>query len=57
MNRSWMIVKGRQLSRCIHQPLSLPLVDELFKEGNIKSNGIVNYKEFTQMVTLPPVDY
>ncbi|XP_011608263.1 calmodulin-like protein 4a [Takifugu rubripes] len=32
-------------------------VDELFKEGNIKSNGIVNYKDFTQMVTLPPVDY
>uniref|UniRef100_H3CW02 Calmodulin-like protein 4 n=2 Tax=Tetraodon nigroviridis TaxID=99883 RepID=H3CW02_TETNG len=32
-------------------------VDELFKEGNIKSNGLVKYEEFTQMVTLPPVDY
>lgn len=32
-------------------------VDELFKEGNIKSNGIVKYDEFTQMVMLPPVDY
>lgn len=35
----------------------LVLVDELFKEANVKSNGIVNYEEFTQMVTLPPVDY
>ncbi|XP_031704223.1 calmodulin-like protein 4a isoform X2 [Anarrhichthys ocellatus] len=32
-------------------------VDELFKEANVKSNGTVNYEEFTQMVTLPPVDY
>ncbi|XP_061830905.1 calmodulin-like protein 4a [Nerophis lumbriciformis] len=32
-------------------------VDDLFKEANIKSNGIVNYEEFTQMVILPPVDY
>ncbi|KAK5601771.1 Calmodulin-like protein 4 [Crenichthys baileyi] len=32
-------------------------VDDLFKEANIKSNGIINYEEFTQMVTLPPVDY
>uniref|UniRef100_A0A3Q3VN65 EF-hand domain-containing protein n=1 Tax=Mola mola TaxID=94237 RepID=A0A3Q3VN65_MOLML len=32
-------------------------VDELFKEANIKSNGTVNYKEFTQMVTLPLADY
>ncbi|XP_072237397.1 calmodulin-like protein 4 [Leuresthes tenuis] len=32
-------------------------VDELFKEANIKSNGIINYEEFAQMVTLPPVDY
>ncbi|KAK1890802.1 Calmodulin-like protein 4 [Dissostichus eleginoides] len=28
-------------------------VDELFKEANVKSNGTVNYEEFTQMVTLP----
>lgn len=33
------------------------LVDDLFKEANIKSNGVVNYEEFTQMVMLPPVDY
>ncbi|XP_023125735.1 calmodulin-like protein 4a [Amphiprion ocellaris] len=32
-------------------------VDELFREANVKSNGIINYEEFTQMVTLPPVDY
>ncbi|KAM9861137.1 calmodulin-like protein 4a [Aulostomus maculatus] len=32
-------------------------VDELFKEANVKSDGTVNYEEFTQMVTLPPVDY
>uniref|UniRef100_A0A3Q2ZDA0 Calmodulin-like 4a n=1 Tax=Kryptolebias marmoratus TaxID=37003 RepID=A0A3Q2ZDA0_KRYMA len=32
-------------------------VDDLFKEANVKSNGIINYEEFTQMVTLPPVDY
>ncbi|XP_027870594.1 calmodulin-like protein 4a [Xiphophorus couchianus] len=32
-------------------------VDDLFKEANIKSNGIINYEAFTQMVTLPPVDY
>ncbi|XP_029904265.1 calmodulin-like protein 4 [Myripristis murdjan] len=32
-------------------------VDELFREANVKSNGTVNYEEFTQMVTLPPVDY
>uniref|UniRef100_A0A671V7X9 Calmodulin-like 4a n=1 Tax=Sparus aurata TaxID=8175 RepID=A0A671V7X9_SPAAU len=32
-------------------------VDELFKEANIKSNGNVNYEQFTEMVTLPPVDY
>ncbi|KAL6113492.1 calml4 [Pungitius sinensis] len=32
-------------------------VDELFKEANVKSNGLINYEEFTQMVTLPPVDY
>lgn len=33
------------------------LVDELFKEANIKPNGVVNYEEFAEMVTLPPVDY
>lgn len=51
----WQLVK----SSLIYQPFSLSpsLVDELFKEGNIKSNGIVKYKEFTRMVTLPPVDY
>uniref|UniRef100_A0A673B9I4 Calmodulin-like 4a n=1 Tax=Sphaeramia orbicularis TaxID=375764 RepID=A0A673B9I4_9TELE len=32
-------------------------VDELFKEANVVSNGTINYEEFTQMVTLPPVDY
>ncbi|KAM9409484.1 calmodulin-like protein 4 [Pholidichthys leucotaenia] len=32
-------------------------VDELFREANVKSNGTINYKEFTEMVTLPPVDY
>ncbi|XP_020795018.1 calmodulin-like protein 4a [Boleophthalmus pectinirostris] len=32
-------------------------VDELFREGNIKPNGTVNYKQFAEMVTLPPVDY
>lgn len=32
-------------------------VDELFKEAKVRSNGIINYEEFTQMVTLPPVDY
>ncbi|KAF7212463.1 calmodulin-like protein 4a isoform X2 [Nothobranchius furzeri] len=32
-------------------------VDDLFKEANVKSNGIIKYEEFTQMVTLPPVDY
>ncbi|KAJ3593741.1 hypothetical protein NHX12_006075 [Muraenolepis orangiensis] len=32
-------------------------VDELFKETNVKSNGKVNYVEFTRMITLPPVDY
>nr|XP_020461488.1 calmodulin-like protein 4 [Monopterus albus] len=32
-------------------------VDALFKEANIKSDGIVRYEEFTQIVTLPPVDY
>ncbi|XP_039992691.1 calmodulin-like protein 4 [Xiphias gladius] len=32
-------------------------VDELFRETNVKSNGTVNYEEFTRMVTLPPVDY
>ncbi|XP_028999413.1 calmodulin-like protein 4a [Betta splendens] len=32
-------------------------VDDLFREANIRSNGIINYEEFTQMVTLPPVDY
>ncbi|CAL8243901.1 unnamed protein product [Lota lota] len=32
-------------------------VDELFKEANVKSNGTVNYEEFTRMMTLPPVDY
>uniref|UniRef100_A0A3B4T1V4 Calmodulin-like 4a n=2 Tax=Seriola TaxID=8160 RepID=A0A3B4T1V4_SERDU len=32
-------------------------VDELFKEANVKSNGTINYEDFTQMVTLPPVDY
>lgn len=33
------------------------IVDELFKEANIRLNGNVNYEEFTQMVMLPPVDY
>ncbi|XP_030580314.1 calmodulin-like protein 4a [Archocentrus centrarchus] len=32
-------------------------VDELFQEAKIKSNGTVKYEEFTEMVTLPPVDY
>uniref|UniRef100_A0A3B3ZCQ6 EF-hand domain-containing protein n=2 Tax=Periophthalmus magnuspinnatus TaxID=409849 RepID=A0A3B3ZCQ6_9GOBI len=32
-------------------------VDELFREAKIKPNGVVNYKEFTQMVTLPLADY
>merc|ERR1712142_500625 len=30
--------------------------DDLFREANVKSNGTVNYEEFTRMVTLPPVD-
>lgn len=37
--------------------LSPSPVDELFKEANIKSNGIVKYEEFTQRVMLPAVDY
>lgn len=38
--------------------LHLPrLVDDLFREAHIKSNGIVKYEEFTAMLTLPPVDY
>lgn len=36
---------------------SFVLVDDLFKEANIRLNGNVNYEEFTQMVVLPPVDY
>lgn len=36
---------------------SFVLVDELFKEANIRLNGNVNHEEFTQMVVLPPVDY
>lgn len=57
---------GRQMSfqaaLCLCQLKScflcfLFLVDELFREAKVKSNGIVNYEEFTQMVTLPPVDY
>ncbi|XP_028330999.1 calmodulin-like protein 4a [Gouania willdenowi] len=32
-------------------------VDELFKEANVKSNGKINYVDFTQMVSLPLVDY
>ncbi|XP_076011995.1 calmodulin-like protein 4a [Genypterus blacodes] len=32
-------------------------VDELFREANVRSNGTINYEEFTHMVTLPPVDY
>lgn len=35
----------------------LSAVDELFREANVKSNGVINYEEFTRMVTLPPVDY
>ena len=35
----------------------LLLVDDLFKEANIKSNGTVNYEVLTRMMTLPPVDY
>lgn len=38
--------------------LHLPrLVDDLFREAHIKSNGMVKYEEFTAMLTLPPVDY
>ncbi|XP_037550355.1 calmodulin-like protein 4 [Nematolebias whitei] len=33
------------------------IMDDLFKEANVKPNGIINYEEFTRMVTLPPVDY
>ncbi|XP_030650032.1 calmodulin-like protein 4a [Chanos chanos] len=32
-------------------------VDELFREANVQSNGLIHYEEFTRMVTLPPVDY
>ncbi|KAM8877240.1 calmodulin-like protein 4a isoform 2-T2 [Synchiropus picturatus] len=32
-------------------------VDELFREANIRTNGKVNYEQFTEMVLLPPVDY
>ncbi|KAM3626219.1 uncharacterized protein V6R79_024967 [Siganus canaliculatus] len=32
-------------------------VDDLFREANIRSNGTVNYEDFTRIVTLPPVDY
>ncbi|XP_066510115.1 calmodulin-like protein 4 [Hoplias malabaricus] len=32
-------------------------VDELFKEANVGSDGLIYYEEFAKMVTLPPVDY
>ncbi|XP_063045146.1 calmodulin-like protein 4a [Engraulis encrasicolus] len=32
-------------------------VDDLFKEANVGSNGLIRYEEFTRMVTLPPADY
>lgn len=35
----------------------LSAVDELFREANVRPNGVINYEEFTRMVTLPPVDY
>ncbi|XP_061669970.1 calmodulin-like protein 4a isoform X2 [Syngnathoides biaculeatus] len=39
------------------EKLTVKEVDDLFKEANIKPSGAVNYKAFTEMVTLPPVDY
>ncbi|MBN3306602.1 CALL4 protein, partial [Amia calva] len=32
-------------------------VDEVFREANVAPNGLINYEEFTRMVTLPPPDY
>uniref|UniRef100_A0AAV2LV02 EF-hand domain-containing protein n=1 Tax=Knipowitschia caucasica TaxID=637954 RepID=A0AAV2LV02_KNICA len=32
-------------------------VDDLFKEAKVKPNGSIDHVKFTQMVTLPPVDY
>ncbi|XP_057704363.1 calmodulin-like protein 4a [Corythoichthys intestinalis] len=39
------------------EKLTAKEVDELFQEASITSSGIVNYEDFTEMVTLPPVDY
>ncbi|XP_024152102.1 calmodulin-like protein 4a [Oryzias melastigma] len=39
------------------EKLSNAEVDELFREANVRPNGVINYEEFTRMVTLPPVDY
>ncbi|XP_077420174.1 calmodulin-like protein 4a isoform X2 [Vanacampus margaritifer] len=39
------------------EKLTVKEVDELFKEANIKTGGVVNYEEFIEIVTLPPVDY
>lgn len=33
------------------------LVDNLFKDANVGSDGRIYYEEFTKMVTLPTVDY
>ncbi|MGH0160542.1 UNVERIFIED_CONTAM: hypothetical protein FKN15_062667 [Acipenser sinensis] len=32
-------------------------VDDLLKEANVGSDGIVHYEKFIAMVTLPPPDY
>ncbi|RVE74240.1 hypothetical protein OJAV_G00020090 [Oryzias javanicus] len=39
------------------EKLSNAEVDELFREANVRPSGVINYEEFTRMVTLPPVDY
>ena len=38
------------------EPISFS-VDQIFREANIKPNGMVNYEEFVKIVCAPVPDY
>nr|CAG4642877.1 EOG090X0GKM [Evadne anonyx] len=47
----------RHILKDTGEKLSTKEVDQIFKEANIKSGGLVKYKEFTKIVVTPVPDY
>jgi len=54
------VIPARDLRRILikwGEKLSAKEVDQIFREANITSNGLVNYEEFVKIVCAPVPDY